>query len=80
VEFITIVLTEIFSIFLIETHSWWPILMCQKVVWANDMGPQQNQELIEYFKDRKVWLVEPDVIPTKISDYYVARALAKSPM
>jgi hypothetical protein len=40
-----------------------------KVVWANDMGPQQNQELIEYFKDRKVWLVEPDAFPAKVSDY-----------
>jgi len=46
-----------------------------RVVWANDMGPEQNQELIDYFKDRKVWLVEPDAIPTKISDYAdVARA------
>jgi hypothetical protein len=46
-----------------------------KVVWANDMGPKQNQELIEYFRDRKVWLVEPDAIPAKISDYSdVARA------
>jgi len=50
-----------------------------KIVWANDMSPQQNQELIEYFKDRKVWLVEPDAIPAKISDYTdVARAPAKS--
>jgi hypothetical protein len=40
-----------------------------KVVWANDMGPEKNRELIEYFKDRKVWLVEPDAIPTKVSDY-----------
>jgi hypothetical protein len=40
-----------------------------KLVWANDMGPQQNQELIEYFKDRKVWLVEPDAVPAKVSDY-----------
>jgi hypothetical protein len=50
-----------------------------KVIWANDMGPQLNQELIEYFKDRKVWLVEPDATPAKISDYTdVARAPAKS--
>jgi hypothetical protein len=40
-----------------------------KVVWANDMGLRQNQELIDYFKDRKVWLVEPDAIPAKISAY-----------
>ena len=42
----------------------------QKVVWANDLGPQQNQELIDYFKDRKVWLVEPDKLPSQqISQY-----------
>jgi hypothetical protein len=40
-----------------------------KVVWANDMGPDQNQELIKYFKDRKVWLVEPDALPARISPY-----------
>jgi hypothetical protein len=40
-----------------------------KVVWANDMGQQQNQGLIEYFKDRKVWMVEPDAIPARVSDY-----------
>ena len=40
-----------------------------KVVWANDMGPLQNQELIDYFKDRKVWVVEPDVIPARLSEY-----------
>jgi len=41
----------------------------QKVIWANDLGPKQNQELIEYFKDRKVWLVEPDKTPPQISPY-----------
>jgi hypothetical protein len=40
-----------------------------KVVWARDMGPAQNLELIRYFKDRKVWLVEPDVVPPKLSVY-----------
>ncbi len=40
-----------------------------KVVWANDMGFEQNKELIEYFKDRRVWLVEPDAHPSKISVY-----------
>jgi hypothetical protein len=41
----------------------------QKVVWANDLGTQQNQELIEYFKDRKVWLIEPDHTPPQVSSY-----------
>jgi len=40
-----------------------------KLVWANDMGSERNQELIDYFKDRKVWLVEPDAVPAKVSTY-----------
>lgn len=40
-----------------------------KVVWANDMGPEKNRELIQYFKDRQVWLVEPDQIPVRVSPY-----------
>jgi hypothetical protein len=40
-----------------------------KLVWANDMDSQQNQELIEYFRDRRVWLVEPDAIPARVSEY-----------
>jgi len=38
-----------------------------KVVWARDMGSAQNEELISYFKNRQVWLVEPDETPPKLS-------------
>jgi hypothetical protein len=31
-----------------------------KVIWARDMDPDHNQELIRYFQNRTVWLVEPD--------------------
>ncbi len=40
-----------------------------KVVWVRDMGPAQNEDLIRYFKDRRVWLVEPDESPPKLSAY-----------
>lgn len=40
-----------------------------KVVWARDMGPHDNQELIRYYGDRKMWLVEPDAIPARIAPY-----------
>jgi hypothetical protein len=40
-----------------------------KIVWAREMDPANNRELLRYFKDRKVWLVEPDSNPPRISPY-----------
>ena len=40
-----------------------------KTVWARDMGTAQNEELIKYFKNRRVWLLEPDETPPKLSPY-----------
>ncbi len=40
-----------------------------KVVWARDMGVEKNQELIKYFQDRRVWLMEPDNRPVKVEPY-----------
>jgi hypothetical protein len=51
------------------------------VIWAREMdsdkntdhnaGPttDPNQELIQYYKDRQVWLVQPDAQPVKLSPY-----------
>ena len=40
-----------------------------KVVWARDMGPEQNRRLIRYYKDRYVWRLEPDDSPPKLTAY-----------
>jgi hypothetical protein len=40
-----------------------------KIVWARDMGPRANKELIRYYPDRKVWLVEPDEKPVRMTPY-----------
>jgi hypothetical protein len=40
-----------------------------KVVWAREMSPADNQELFDYYKDRDVWLAEPDTIPARLSQY-----------
>jgi len=40
-----------------------------KVVWAREMEGTDNQELLRYYPDRKVWLVEPDASPPRLSPY-----------
>jgi hypothetical protein len=40
-----------------------------KVVWARDMGAAKNQELIDYYKERRVWLVEADERPVRVTPY-----------
>ena len=49
-----------------------------KVVWARDMGPEKNQELIDYYKDRRVWLVEPDEKPVRVVPYAPSSSSAES--
>jgi hypothetical protein len=31
-----------------------------QIVWARDMAPAANQELLKYFHNRHVWLAEPE--------------------
>jgi hypothetical protein len=46
-----------------------------KVVWARDMGAAKNQELIDYYKERRLWLVEPDEWPVRLTPYANAAGL-----
>lgn len=40
-----------------------------KVIWARDMNAAENNQLIQYYKGRNVWLVQPDMHPVGISPY-----------
>jgi len=43
-----------------------------RVVWAADLGPDENQKLLSYYPDRKAWLVEPDARPPLLIPYDLA--------
>jgi hypothetical protein len=45
------------------------------IVWARDMGDQANRELLDYYRDRKVWLWQPDIAPEAITLYQPASLL-----
>jgi len=37
-----------------------------KLLWARETNPQQNQRLFDYFKDRQIWLIEPEEDNTEL--------------
>jgi hypothetical protein len=39
------------------------------VVWALDLGDEEDARLMKYYPDRKVWIVEPDATPPKLAPY-----------
>ena len=41
------------------------------VVWAREMDTAQNRKLLEYFKDRCVWLLEADMEEPKLVPYVI---------
>jgi hypothetical protein len=41
----------------------------EKIVWARDMGSAGNEELLRYFKDRRVWRIDADDPTPKLETY-----------
>jgi hypothetical protein len=41
----------------------------QDVIWAHDMGSVENAPLLEYYKDRSIWRLQPDISPTWLDPY-----------
>jgi hypothetical protein len=44
-----------------------------RIVWARELDPQQNDRLFTYFKDRQIWLFEPDRNDQTLTPYLRAQ-------
>ena len=45
-----------------------------KVLWARETNAQQDAKLLAYFRDRQIWLVQPDEDNTELLPYPLASA------
>ena len=46
-----------------------PDIDSSKVIWAREMSSSENMEILNYYKDRKAWLVQPDATSDSLSPY-----------
>lgn len=44
-------------------------LSAAKVVWARELDPESNRQLLERFRNREVWLAEPEQDPPRLRLY-----------
>ena len=47
----------------------------ERIIWASDMDPQSNEELMRFYGDRDAWLVQPDLNGVKLTPYPTSHAL-----
>ena len=47
-----------------------------KIVWVRDLGPTKNQELINYFSNRRFWILDPNGTPPTLMPY-LSQAVAQ---
>jgi hypothetical protein len=51
-----------------------------KIVWARDMGPSTNRELLQYFSDCMVWVLQADQSPPRLDSLSTVGSSGSTPM
>lgn len=49
-----------------------------RIIWASDLDPKSNEELMRFYGDRDAWLVQPDVDGGRLTRFTDPRALLAS--
>ena len=49
-----------------------------KVIWAREMDAANDFDLIQYYNDRKVWLVRMDTQPATVAPYLLSEQITAS--
>jgi hypothetical protein len=47
-----------------------PDIDSQKIIWAFDFGPEADRPLLNYYRDRRVWIAQPDGPSPTLEPYY----------
>ncbi len=50
-----------------------------KVIWARDLGMEDNELLLRHYPDRRAWLLEPDTFPVELKRYQSRPAPSEAP-
>jgi hypothetical protein len=53
-------------------HEWVynaPDIDASPVVWCRIMGPKEDQEVVQYYKDRQFWVVDADSDPPQLASF-----------
>jgi len=56
-----------------------PEIDLAQVVWARDLGEAKSCRLIQYYSQRKVWLLEADATPPQLGPYPTSCGLLGGP-
>jgi hypothetical protein len=50
-----------------------PDIDAEPIVWTRDLGDRENEEILSYYRDRHVWLLEADSDPAAVTSYRLER-------